>query len=183
MRWNDLFEDLEGQLDAAEARDLAGEVADRTRREVSRLHLVDRLRAARGLDLTVLLVDGRRVRGEVAVVGPDWMLLGGPVPDVLVPLAAVATITGLAAEAIEPDQVGAVAKRAGLAFALRRLSRDRVPVQVAVPGGAVVTGTIDRVGADFVEVAEHPLDDPRRRELVQSARVVPLAAVMFVRPS
>jgi hypothetical protein len=183
MRWNELFEDLEAQLDEADARELAGEVADRTRREIARLTIVDRLRAALGVDLTLTLVDGRRLRGDVSSVGPDWVLLGGDrLPEVLVSLAAVATVTGMPGQAVDPAGVGEVEKRAGLAFALRRLARDRAPVQVAVAGGAVLTGTIDRVGADYVEMAEHALDDPRRRELVQAARLVPLAALMFVRP-
>jgi hypothetical protein len=53
----------------------------------------------------------------------------------------------------------------------------------AGPDGVVqpVTGTIDRVGADFFELAEHALDAPRRRGEVQNVRLVPTAALVAVR--
>jgi hypothetical protein len=45
----------------------------------------------------------------------------------------------------------------------------------------VVTGTLDRVGADYVELAEHPADLPRRAEAVQGVRAIVIAAVAVVR--
>jgi hypothetical protein len=42
---------------------------------------------------------------------------------------------------------------------------------------------VDRVGADYVEVAEHPGDLPRRAEAVQRVRAVVIAAVAVVRTS
>ena len=47
--------------------------------------------------------------------------------------------------------------------------------------GGLVTGTIDRVGVDFLEVAEHPMGEPRRARAVQSARAVRLSAIALVR--
>ncbi|WP_203589757.1 hypothetical protein [Streptomyces sp. SID13031] len=48
-------------------------------------------------------------------------------------------------------------------------------------GGNPITGTIDRVGADFLEIAEHPLDAPRRRTEVYNSRLVPTQALDAVR--
>jgi hypothetical protein len=49
--------------------------------------------------------------------------------------------------------------------------------------GAVVTGTIDAVGRDHLELSEHPADLPRRSENVTGRRVVPFSALVLVRPA
>jgi hypothetical protein len=70
-----------------------------------------------------------------------------------------------------------------LAFALRGIVRDRSPVTLSFIDGAITAGTLDRVGADFVEIAEHPPGELRRRDVVRTVRTVPLAAVAVVRRS
>jgi hypothetical protein len=47
--------------------------------------------------------------------------------------------------------------------------------------GSVLSGTLDRVGADYVELAEHPTDLPRRAEVVQGVRAVVIGAIAVVR--
>jgi hypothetical protein len=64
---------------------------------------------------------------------------------------------------------------------LKGLARDRAVVQVVLDDGAVLTGTIDRVGADYLELAEHAADEPRRVEAVRGVRAVVLTAVGVVR--
>jgi hypothetical protein len=61
------------------------------------------------------------------------------------------------------------------------LARDRTPVAVVLTSGDVLTGTIDRVGEDFVELAEHPVDEPRRAGSVRAVRLLPLSALAAVR--
>ena len=54
-------------------------------------------------------------------------------------------------------------------------------MQLVLDDGAVLTGTLDRVGADYVELAEHPADQPRRSEAVLGVRAVVLDAIAVVR--
>ncbi len=55
------------------------------------------------------------------------------------------------------------------------------PRFLTLDDGGTLTGTLDRVGADYVELAEHPADVPRRTEVVQGVRAVVIAAVAVVR--
>ena len=113
-------------------------------------------------------------------VGQDWLLLedeqGRPA---LVPLAAIASASGLGARASE----SAVGKRFALGYALRGLSRDRAVVAVIDRAGAVTTGTIDAVGADCFDLSEHAPEEPRRPENITGRRLVPFSAVVSLRPA
>lgn len=177
MRWDDLFADLEAQLVAADAADLAADAEQRQRLEIGRTTLVQRLRTAAGHDVVVGVGD-QVLRGRLDGVGPDWLLVGGEL-DTLVPIAAVGWLQGLgrAADAGEP---GRVWSRLGFRSALRGLARDRAAVRLHLSAGAPVHGTIDRVGADHLDLAVHPPGEPRRAAAVTAVRTVPLAAVRAV---
>ena len=179
MRWDELFGDLAAQWDAEERRELDAEVADRTRRERAAVGLYDRLSAAAEAPVGLLLANGARLSGPVADVGDGWVLVGQPGGSALVPFSAVAAVTGLA------NRVGGSAsgRRFGLGYALRGLSRDRAVVALSDLSGTVVTGTIDAVGADHLELSEHPADLPRRSENVMGRRLVPFSAVVLLRPA
>lgn len=183
MRWQGLFDDLEAQFDAAEAAELAGEVAERTRRESALLRLADRLRAAEGAALTVTVPGAGLLRGRLLDAGADWLLLEEPGPrEVLVPLAAVLGVTGAGPRAAVPDD-GPVARRLDLRWALRGLARSRTGLALGLVDGTLVTGTLDRVGADHVDLAEHGLGEARRAAAVRQVRLVPLSALAFARSS
>jgi hypothetical protein len=182
VRWEALFSDLEAQFEQAEAAGLSAEVADRTRGELARIRLVDRLRAATGRRLVCTVTGGGTVSGRLLDAGPDWILLSeAPGRDAIVPLAVVLSVTGLGHWAAEPGSEGAVAKRLDLRYVLRAVARDRSPVWCALVDGSTVTGTLDRVGADFVDIAEHPFDEPRRPAAVRAMRSIPLTALAIVR--
>jgi hypothetical protein len=183
MRWQGLFQDLEAQLEAAEAAELAGEVAERTRREAALLRLVDRLRAGEGAALTVTVPGAGAVSGRLLNAGADWLLLEEPGGrELLVPLSAVLGITGLGPRSSLPES-SPVARRLDLRWALRGLARSRTGVTLGLVDGSRVTGTLDRVGADHVELAEHGPGEPRRAATVRQVRLVPLAALALVRSS
>jgi len=182
MRWDDLFRDLEAQLAAAGAAELDAEVADRARREAALLGLVDRARAAVGHPVVIRVLGAGPVDGVLADVGSQWLLVTEPGGrEVLVPVTAVASLAGLRAWSGVPGSGGQVFARLGLGAALRGIARDRLPVQACLTDGSVLTGTVDRVGADFLEVTEHGAGEARRPGEVSGVRTVPFTALALVR--
>lgn len=181
-RWGRLFADLSAAMAEAELAEMAAELPDRTRAEFGRLRLVDRLRPAVGREVGLTLSAGAPVHGTVIEVGADWLLLGGHgCREALVPMRAVEEVSGLGRESAEPGSEGRVTAKLDLRYALRRLARDRAPVTATLAGGGSLTGTCDRVGADFLELAEHAAGEPRRASAVQALRAVPLAALVVLR--
>lgn len=182
MRWDSLFADLEAQLDAADD-DVAAMHAERVRAEVAGVELRDRLRGAVGQDLALRLAGGEQVAGLLRTAGPDWLLVGEPSGEALVPLAAVVVVDGLTRSLAAP--AGRVEGRLGLASALRGVARDRSAVRLWLrdPGSAVLTGTVDRVGADHLDLARHAADEPRRPGAVRGTSAVPLGALACLRRS
>ena len=182
MRWDRLFDDLESQLEASQAADLSAEVAERARREAALVRLVDRLRPAVGLELTVHVAGSGAVRGRLLDRGSDWLLLDeAGERQALVALAAVLTVAGVGSRTAVADSEGAVAKRLDLRWALRGLARSRTGVALVLVDGTQVTGTLDRVGADHLDLAEHGLGEARRAGAVRAVRLVPLAALGLAR--
>lgn len=182
MRWQELFDDLEGQAAAADRLALDDEVRDRTRREGGLVRLVDRLRAAVGEPLALTVLGVGPLHATLLDAGEDWLLLDERTGrDVLVPLAAVMAVGGANRRTAAPlDQVG---RRLDLRWALRGLARDRAPLQVALRDGALLSGTLDRVGADHVELAEHPQGELRRASGVRGVRLLPLHSLAVLRPA
>ncbi|MHB2023404.1 MAG: hypothetical protein ACYCO3_08760 [Mycobacteriales bacterium] len=183
MRWDDLFRDLEGQWSALEEAEFAAEVADRTRRELARLLLADRLRAQLGRPVGLSVLGVGSLAGQLIEAGPDWLRLSSGTIDYLVPLAAATSFTGLSLRGAASGSVGVVAARLDLRYALRGLARARLPVSVQLTDGAHRHGTFDRVGADFVDLAEHAPEDARRQLAVRASVTIPLAALALVRPA
>lgn len=179
MRWQALFEDLEAQLDAAQRADEEMEIADRVRREQGSVVLADRLRGQIGMILRVECSGGEFFRGELTLVGSEWVVLECAPAEMIIPLAAVRAIEGLGR--------GVVLERShvqgslGLTSALRSLARDRAFVVVhRVEGGARIEGTIDRVGRDFIEVAAVLQGEFRRSTSVSGVYAVPFSAIAAV---
>lgn len=173
--------DLSAQLDAALAAELADEVAERSRWEVGQLRVVDRLRAAIGRPLVFGTTAGE-LTGVLAQVGSDWVeLVDGSAHRFLVRASAITDVRGLGRGSAAPGSEGPVTARLGFRHALRGVARARVPVVLVLAGGRSIAGTIDRVGADLVELAEHPLDEPRRTGTVRGTRTVSTAAISYLR--
>lgn len=178
MRWQDLFADLEAQLRHEQQRELDAEVSDRTRRERAEVSWSDRVAAALGATLTISTSVGD-VTGRLDDLGRDWLLLEETGRrSALLPMSAVLRVAGVG-PAVQSDP--GMGRRFGLGVALRALSRDRAPVVAHDLSGGQTAGTIDVVGADYLEVAEHPVDVPRRPEFVTGRRLVTLSGLAVLR--
>jgi len=186
LRWEALFADLEAQWEAAESAELAAEVEDRSRREIGYLRLVDRLRPAVGHRLRFDVVgqagpERGAITGRLLALGPDWLLVedvGGG--EVLVPSRSLLAVRGLRGEAAHPGHEGRVGARLDLRHVLRGVARDRSGCLVVLSDGRTVSGTIDRVGTDFVDLAEHAPGEFRRPRAVEGC-TVPLTAIVLLR--
>lgn len=179
MRWEQLFADLDSQFSAwADAEDRA-ELADRQRHAAGTITITQRLCGAIGTEIRVRTRAGRLLTGIVREVGPDWLLLAATAGEMVIPTSAVAAVTGLVHATGGP--LSAVAERFALRLVLRGIARDRSPVALGVMGDTELYGTIDRVGADFIELAEHATWEARRAGAVRAVTLIPLAAIDSVR--
>lgn len=171
MRWHDLFADLEGRARSLERAEQAVEVADRTRAEIGQVTLMNRLRAAVGHPAVLLVTGSGWVTGQVTSLGADWVLLTAA-EEVIVPVEAVLAARELQPQAVSPAGVGVVAGRLTLASALRAVAVDRAAVSIVLTDGTVLTGTPDRVGGDWFDVAVHAIGDAPRHGAVTSRMTV-----------
>jgi hypothetical protein len=180
VRWDELFDDLAGQLSATFTGELRAEADERARAELAHVALLDRLSGSGEVFVDIELVDGERVHGRVVGTGDGWCRVETGREEMLVPMSALARVqvgSGLARVAPHPT----LRRRLGLRPVLRALARRRVYVRIAVAGGSTVGGTVDAVGADHVELAEHPVDRPRRTDDVRAVSLVPFDALLWLR--
>ncbi|WP_166879060.1 hypothetical protein [Salinibacterium sp. ZJ450] len=194
MRWENLFDDLESQLEqglSAEEVDLR---AEEERLRLGRLVLRDRLIAlhAVGSDIQLVLANDRHLVIRPIAFGRDWM--SGTLveqtrrhPQCILPIAAIAALIlprDLVAASIEmtgsaDDRTPKLSERLGLPFVLRDLCRRRSSVQITTRLAAH-HGTIDRVGRDHLDLAVHATNDARRESAVTQYRVVPFDQVLLL---
>ena len=177
MRWEALFDDLEAQLARHEAADAEAELAERVRAERARVLLSERLLAHSGEVLKIRVPEDELV-GRIADVAPAWVVLDEGRVQILVPASAIVSIEGLGRATAMP--AGVVLRRLGLGHALRALARDRAPVRAQTAAG-VLSGTIDRVGADHLDLALHAPGEWRRAEAVTGVATVGFGGLYAVR--
>ncbi len=196
MRWDNLFDDLESQLEqelGAEDIDL---LAEEERLRLGRLGLRDRLRAMMPLSspeapVRLVLIDGFLISITMAAVGRDWIAGelhgdGHRAASCVIPLTAISGClptpaqTAASVDGGAESGVGSLSGRLGLAFVLRDLCRRRAAVHVRTSRD-LLHGTIDRVGRDHVDLAEHEPGVARRERAVRAIRLLPLAELVLVR--
>lgn len=186
MRWQRFFEDLELQLDSEWEAERAALDTEAERLRLSRLGLRERLVGLIGDDLALEVRAPEPVRGRLTGVGVDWASLdvGDRRGAAIVPIPAVVAIV-----AAEPDLLrsarpaGArtgLSDRMGLGFVLRDLARRRIGVRLVCDAGRSWSGTIDRAGADHLDLAVHEVGEPRRAAAVTGHRLVAFSAIHVV---
>jgi hypothetical protein len=196
MRFDLLFDDLEAQLETQLAAEGAQQRGEEERLRAARTSLRERVAALVGTPdagIRLRLIDGEAVELTPATVGRDWLV--GELPNggqCIVPLGAIASLALSPAqlrasrERMPGQQPGApqaaLTAKLGIGVVLRDLARRRVPLDVVSRAEeAPVHGTIDRVGADHLDLAVHERGAVRRESSVLERRIVALAAVMQLR--
>lgn len=168
------------QAAAQDALERAAEVEERARAEIGTLTLAARLRGSVGERVLARLSGDVTLSGRVVRTGPGWTLLEEEADrEAVLAHAHICVVRGLARHS--RVTAGIVESRLGLRSVLRGIARDRSAVRIHLPAGLSLDATIDRVGADYLEVAAHPASEPRRRAEVRGVELVPLSAVVAVR--
>jgi hypothetical protein len=144
------FDDLEQQAAALYDAERAAELGDRTRAEYAAVTLAGRLMASVDDEVALDVPGAGIVTGRLVRVAGEWCLLERLGHDWIVPLAAVAAVTGSSGRAV-PEVAWPAVARLGLGSALRRLADAGEPVVVHRRDGGRHELVPTRVGADFVE--------------------------------
>jgi hypothetical protein len=182
VRWDGLFADLEAQADGLAAAERSAEVEERVRIEVGQIGLVDRLRPAVGGLLRVRCLGGLALTGRLQRVGVEWCLIDeGAGREAILATQAMVAVSGLGRLSAPACSAGLVQSRLGIRHVLRGVARDRSTLRIHLIDGSIVDGTLDRVGADFVEIAAHPAGELRRRAEVLEVLVLAIATIAVVR--
>ncbi|MFM2353694.1 MAG: hypothetical protein RLZZ608_1100 [Actinomycetota bacterium] len=193
MRWDHLFDDLAGQLEHELQTEQADLDHEEERLRVGRLPLRDRLLALRASrdplaqHVRCRLRSGDTIRLRLVTVGRDWM--AGDIDDSPGRDQAIIPFSAVDALLVTPDHAlvslapvverSELAARLGMGFLLRDLCRRRSAVTVRT-GSGESTGTIDRVGRDHFDLAEHDRDVARRASEVNQVRIIPIDQVLVV---
>lgn len=181
MRWEQLFDDLEGQLSEAERAEEEAEIADRIQREQAMVSVADRLRSGVGQPVDVRLMGAERVVGELTAVGADWIAIADSVAsEVVVATAAALTIRGLP-RAAAVGTGSSVSSRLRLGYPLRQIMRSKSLVTVGLVDGFRCDGKIAAVGADYVDVIPSGVDESTWPLRQRERTAIPFARVAAVR--
>lgn len=180
MPWEEAFDDLDVHLAARREDERRAHEAEEDRQRIAQLVLRDRVRAVGGA--VTVETEAGLVVGEVAGAGVGWVALRSSHELTLVRLDAVLTVTpATLSRSVLPMPEDELSARVTFGFASRALARSRIAVIVQRRDGATLGGTIDRAGADHLELAVHETDQPRRQENVRSVVWVPFAAIATMR--
>ncbi len=173
-----LFEELEAEFEASLRREAEQEAVAALRAQAAETLLWESL--ARRVGAEVVIRSGSRLyRGTLLASYPDFFVVRGSNRSQHLIRLGLAVSVSLPAkgERLKPL---APTPRYRFVFALRELARRREPVRLELADGNVADGTIELVGSDHLELAEHDLAEPRRAPAITGRRLLALAAVAVV---
>jgi hypothetical protein len=173
-----LFEELEAEFEASLRREAEQEAVAALRAQAAETLLWEAL--ARRVGAEVVIRSGSRLhRGTLVASYPDFFVIrAGSRAQHLIRLGpAVSVSLPAARERLKPL---APAPRYRFVLALRELARRREPVRLELADGTFADGTIELVGNDHLELAEHDLAEARRGPAITGRRLLAIAAVAVV---
>jgi len=174
-----VFEELEAEFEAGLRHEAEQEAVAAIRAEVGATPLWEQVARRIGAD-AVVRAGSRTLRGTVVASYPDFFALQGHDGGqhlIRFPAVSVALSPGRAALQPAPDRGQ---RRYHFVLALRELARRREPVRVELADGDTAEGTIEAVGSDYLELAEHEVGEARREAAVRARRFAAFAAIAFV---
>jgi hypothetical protein len=175
-----VFDELEAEFEAGLRPEAEQESMAAVRAELGATVLWEQLARRIGSEATVVC-GGRSFGGTVLASYPEFLVLRGA--DGAEHLIRYGSAVSIALPAEQPQlrpTPAASGRRYQFALALRELARRREPVRVLLAGGISCDGTVEAVGSDYLEVAEHDLGEARRRGAVRARRFIGFAAVVAV---
>ncbi|HWI31323.1 MAG TPA: hypothetical protein VNT50_07515 [Microbacterium sp.] len=196
MRWDLFFEDLEDQLASEWEAERAALDTEAERLRISRVELRSRLATLVGREASdggpppsFELADGTTLSAALRALGADWVGAGPGSGTrgglIIVPFASIRAIALPHADVLRTarpsERIAGLSDRMTLGFVMRDVARRRLPVSLGLASGRVFTGTIDRAGADHLDLALHEPGAPRRGGDVTGYRLVPFAGIAWVR--
>ena len=175
-----VFDELEAEFEEGLRQEAEQQTVAAVRAELGATVLWEQL--ARRVGTEMVVYAGTQVlRGSAVASHPEFLVLrGADGAEHLIRYGPAVSVALLAEPAALRPAPGPAARRHQLALALRELARRREPVRVHLVDGTAVAGTIEAVGSDYLQVAEHDLGEPRRRPAVRARRFIGFAAVAAV---
>jgi hypothetical protein len=174
-----LFEELEAEFEAGLRREAEQQTVAALRAQAAETLLWEAL--ARRVGSEVAIQAGRRwFRGTLVASYPDFFVIKDGVSRVqhLVRLGPAVSVRFSPQQ--QPLRLLASTPRYRFVLALRELARRREPVRLELADGNEAAGTIEVVGNDHVELAEHDLGEARRQSALTGRRLLALAAIAIV---
>ena len=173
-----VFDELEAEFEAGLRREAEQEAVAAVRTELGATLLWELLARRLGGEATII-AGARTFRGTAVASYPEFLVLrAADGTEHLIRYGAAVSVA-LPAEPPAPRPTPASATRR-YQLALRELARRREPVRVELVDATRCDGTIEAVGSDYLEIAEHELGEARRRLAVRARRFVGFEAVVAV---